>query len=85
MGKEGGGAGDRRKKEGRRENVGRGKGGGEEGDRGRKKRGEEEKGGEQKREWGRQEGHQNQLPPLCGLSLGARGSRGCPGTDTRES
>lgn len=59
--------------------------GGEEGDRGRKKRGEEEKGGGQKREWGRQEGHQSQLPPLCGLSLGARGSRGFPGTDTRES
>lgn len=39
MGKEGGGAGDRRKKEGRRENVGRGKGGG-----GRRGQREEEKG-----------------------------------------
>lgn len=39
--------------------------------------------GGQKTEWGREEGHRNKLPPLCGLCLGTSGSRGCPGPDWR--
>lgn len=49
MGKEGGGAGDRRKKEGRRENVGRGKGGGKKGTEGGRK------GEKRRKEGGRRE------------------------------